>query len=907
MKFFAAGLVSCFMAGFLFPQGSSLDAAYIRITDAYQQGRLSYAEEQLRVLLKASPSEVRACSLMGVVLDAEKRYQEAEQYYLKAIELAPGAAALHNNLGNHYAAQKDFAKAQVAFLRAVAIAPRHPNANLQLAQIDVQNREYAGALRRLAVLPASDQNAPAVQVLRARALFGSGRKEEARKLLQQLAASAAGDLRTTFALGMAYAEVELYPQAEEAFTQVLKADPANFEVLYNLATAALRAGHLERAEAIYRQALEQQPKDIDSLVGLARALAGSRQGMEALSLLVQANGLAPSRSDILLLTAQTADATGLYGDCATAYDRYLKLQPGDDEARRERGYALARSSRLKEAIQDLDWYVRKHPNDASGHFKLAVALSLEDKPKALEEINRALQIDPKFWPARYARGVLSQRLGHNQQAVEDLKACVERDQSNVQMQEELARALMSSGQPDQAAAILEKAIAAAPENGSLYFRYSRALSALGRKDEMSRAIAKFEQLGGGRENSVPHPGVLEFLTLPPADQQVRYLENLRSAIVQRPGDFELKLRLLEALFAQGKEQEADPVLETIARSSNDSRILASCARLLVDAGHYDKALPFLEKAIERGTAPSVTYLDRALAYLEIAGPGKALEALDSIPATGRDGNYFLLRAQILDALGNFDKAVEALNQALGSAPSRADLYLEACAFLLKHKRYDECLALLDKADQHVPGSAELQLARAIALEMSNRTVEASKRLSAIEAQWPDWAAPYVIHGIVLQSQHQAAEAKQLLETGIALGSRDPSAYYHLCLAIKDLTPGDNEAAYKIVARGLEIDPQDPYMAAQAGRVALDMKRYDMALRHLQDAVRLYPEMADAHWLLASLYRITGQDQNQQAELAEVKRLNALFPPGTQLPPSTQDLLFSVRRPGKRALQPSTVR
>ena len=140
-----------------------------------------------------------------------------------------------------------------------------------------------------------------------------------------------------------------------------------------------------------------------------------------------------------------------------------------------------------------------------------------------------------------------------------------------------------------------------------------------------------------------------------------------------------------------------------------------------------------------------------------------------------------------------------------------------------------------------------------------------------------------------------------------MGSRDPSAYYHLCLAIKDLTPGDNETAYKIVARGLEIDPEDPYMAAQAGRVALDMKRYDTALRHLQHAVRLYPEMADAHWLLASLYRITGQDENQQAELAEVKRLNALFPPGTQMPPSTQDLLFSVRRPGKRAPQPSTAR
>jgi tetratricopeptide (TPR) repeat protein len=169
-------------------------------------------------------------------------------------------------------------------------------------------------------------------------------------------------------------------------------------------------------------------------------------------------------------------------------------------------------------------------------------------------------------------------------------------------------------------------------------------------------------------------------------------------------------------------------------------------------------------------------------------------------------------------------------------------------------------------------------------------------LVRIQSQWPEWTAAYVIHGIVLESQHQAAEAKQLLETAIALGTRDPAAYYHLTLAIRDLTPNDQESAYKAIVCGLDLDPADPYMQAQAGRIALDMEDYPVALRHLQEAIRLYPEMADAHWTLANLYRITGQDEKQKIELAEVSRLNKLFPPGTQTPPSMQDLLFSVRRP-----------
>ncbi len=907
MRVIAAGLISLLWAGFLFCQGSNLQPAYAQITAAYAQGRLDDAETQVRALLTAHPSEVRALSLLGVVLDGQRRYAEAEPYYLKAIELAPGSAALHNNLGNHYAAQHDLEKAQQAFLRAVAVEPRHPNANLQLAQINLQKRNFAGALRRLALLPAPDQNSPGGRVLHIRALWGAGLKEQAGTEVRQLEVAARGDPGAMFALGMAYVEIGRFADAEQAFTQVLKADPANFDVLYNLGTAALRAGNLDRARGIYQQALQQKPDDADSLVGLARALIGVTQDMQALPLLVQANKLVPSRADVLLLTAQAATGAGLYGDSAAAYDRYLKLEPGDDAARRERGYALARSSRFKEALPDLEWYAKKHPQDPWGHFQLAVALSYEDKAKALDEVGRALQLDPQFWGARYARGVLSQRLGRNQEAIKDLEACSRREPANVQMQEELARALLGSGQAQQAAGILKNAIAAAPGNRTLYFHYSRALRALGRTDEMTQAIAKFEQLGGGKENVSPRPGVLDFLSLSPADQQARYLANLRNAVLQRPTDDELKLRLIEALVAQDKTQEAAPLLDEVRKSSRDARILAGCARLLVDAELYENAVPFIEKAVELGSAPAAIHLDRAMAYLQTAGPAKALEVLDAVPAPGRNGDYYLLRARILDSLGGFDQAVEALNRALHAAPSRADLYLQACAFLMKHKKYPEGLELLKQSEQYVPGSPELQLARAIFLEMSNQTAEATRQLAGIQAQWPEWAAPYVIHGIVQQSQHQAAEAKQLLETAIALGSKDPSAYYHLCLAMKDLTPGDNAAAYKIILRGLEIGPEDPYMAAQAGRVALDMKNYDAALAHLQQAVRLYPEMADAHWLLASLYRITGQDEKQQVELAEVKRLNALFPPGTQTPPSMQNLLFSVRRPRPTAVEPASVR
>lgn len=143
----------------------------------------------------------------------------------------------------------------------------------------------------------------------------------------------------------------------------------------------------------------------------------------------------------------------------------------------------------------------------------------------------------------------------------------------------------------------------------------------------------------------------------------------------------------------------------------------------------------------------------------------------------------------------------------------------------------------------------------------------------------------------------------MLETAILLNPGEPSAYYHLTLAIKDLTPQDYESAYKTISQGLKLDPQDPYIQTQAGRIALDMEDYPKALGHLREAIRLLPEMADAHWLLASLYRQTGEKEKQRDELEEVNRLNKLYPPEKQLPMPIQDLLFTVHKPGEVSSRP----
>jgi hypothetical protein len=67
-------------------------------------------------------------------------------------------------------------------------------------------------------------------------------------------------------------------------------------------------------------------------------------------------------------------------------------------------------------------------------------------------------------------------------------------------------------------------------------------------------------------------------------------------------------------------------------------------------------------------------LDVVLALLGNRETDGALRELDRVADRDRQGDYYLLRAQVLDALGKVEEAIENLNLGFRKAPTRADLY-----------------------------------------------------------------------------------------------------------------------------------------------------------------------------------------------------------------------------------------
>lgn len=856
---------------------------------ALESGQLQDAERLLRAAIRAQPDDARAAGLLGVVLDQLKRYDEAGPLLERAAALAPGSASVWNNLGNHYLATANSERARAAFLKVIALQPAHPNANLQLARLAAAGRQGPEILRCLDRLPPAAAAVVEVRLLRARALDWAGRAPEAQALLAELERQAGTGAPLAFSIGMAHAEAKRYADAERAFNRALESEPANFDILYNLGLAALRAGRLDRARDILQAALQQRPDDVEALFAFAQSCLLARREELATFALVRAQTLAPARADVLELLARCFYTLGYYGDAAETWAKYLKLRPADETARRERAFSQALTGGESAALPDLLRYVQKHPRDAVGLLELALAQRRSDSERALRNLDRALEIDPANVDARFARAVLYYERAEPARAVADLQFATAREPDNVRMLDRLGQVYLQTGKPEQAAGVLERAANLAPGDGRVLMHYSQALRALGRDADLREVMARFRRLPkSDRQRGTS--GLFEYLTLPPAEQQARYAANLQKLIDTNPNEPGLKVRWAKLMLAQGKPADAAAACGEARRLAAEPKLLDECGRALLQHGEYNAARAFYRELVSADPhAPA--RLDLAISVFHTGAPAAALEELDRIPEPQRRGDYYLVRAQVLDAAGRFEDAVAALNRGFRAEPTRAELYVEASSFLLKHQRNREALELLQAAARALLPSPEMLLNQAIALELTGRYEDAQVLLKDLELRWPEWHRPYLAHGILLQIHNQAEPAKPLIEAAIALGADSAEAWFYLALVTTRTNPDDVAGARNAVAKALERNPADPYIRSLAGKLALASGDVESAVAHLKEATRLFPNFAEAYYVLAGAYRAQGQDELAFAAMKQFRAIREKNPrPEMEAPPATETLL-----------------
>lgn len=878
-------------------------SVYEKVGAEIQKGEFSLAEAQLRAALTRHPQDAHAMGMLGVVLDQEKKYSEAEVYYHKALKLDPNSVSILNNLANHDMAVGNLREAHEVFLRVVARDPHQANANVQLARMSVAAHRGEQALHYVDALPHDLQSNPAVAILRANALFWAHHQQQAQSALDAVARSAPHDPRITYSVGMTEAGWGNYSKAETWLKHALHDDPGNYDVLYNLGLAALQAGDYSTARQTLNAALARHPHDVDVLFDLGWLDQKTGDPARAAPYLVKAHHLAPKRTDILMLMGQVLENIGFYGDAADAFQQYLKLKPHDDVVRREYGFALARTPEVNKALKILRAYVSAHPQNARGHYELGVAESLHEQDKAVRNLKRAYQLDPKLTAAKEMLAAVVYQQGHIHQAYQIFKSVLDKDPNNYHILSTLGEIDLQLNNPEEALKYLSHAASLAPNDRTTLLRYEQALERTHHHQQAVAVLKRFQHLP--TPSARPYNGLISYLSLPPREREAQYMTNLHRQILANPQDTTLQIRWAEALMDEGKTSESLHSYDQILATHPDKAALKHCGVSLLAAGQYREAEKFFSAITHSPDSDAEAILDLAITRFHLNGPKLALTTLDSTPPAARKGDYYLLRAQILDAEGKSQAAATDLTLGLRNSPTRPDLYFQAALFLIQHEKYREVLSVLQDAVKRFPNSRQLLLTQAIAYGIVHQEWKSEKILSQIEAHWPEWGTAYLIHGIILVGLAKMSKAKPLLQTAVALGIRSPLAYYDLALTDMEGFPPDPQSAYKLIQKALQLSPDDPYTQALAGKIDNARKQYPEALAHLKKAIQLWPDMVQAHEALSATYRAMGQRDESIAQLKDVLRIkqNNQKNPNSKGPAQTgiKQLLFSVPSPRPTAV------
>lgn len=191
--------------------------------------------------------------------------------------------------------------------------------------------------------------------------------------------------------------------ASDLARRLIELDPGNAYYRGLLATALLGLGKIEEAAEVVEEATSLAAQNSAAFLGVAQRLflTGHRD-----------RGLALARR----VTEEHESAYGRYllGEMTRALDdprtaevelrAALEIEPGFQKAALTLGVFLAESGRYEEAGEVFEDLIQNHPLDERGHFNYAVLLLQTNRwDRALEHLDRSVQLAPNYWQAHLAR------------------------------------------------------------------------------------------------------------------------------------------------------------------------------------------------------------------------------------------------------------------------------------------------------------------------------------------------------------------------------------------------------------------------------------------------------------------------------------------------------------------------
>jgi tetratricopeptide (TPR) repeat protein len=634
-------------------------------------------------------------------------------------------------------------------------------------------------------------------------------------------------------------------EAEAEFRIALAANPQLVCALDGMAQALVKEKRYDAAMDYWRQALRIQPDAPDLQLALATATYKSAKARQADGLPdLDGAGVVDAIRILTDLLKSHPDLTAAYftlgniyanehrnREAADEYQEVTRRNPTDTVALAAQVKALIDASAYTEALAPASDYVRRKPNDPSGHVMLGTLYQqLGDYAKAEPELELGAARAPEDFEARYQLGLVLARMGKPDQALPQLQKAVALKPGDRAAQFQLVSVLRSLGQTQEAAQLV----------GQL------------RKEQSEESLNSQLASEGTKANDLLQSGK-------PADAAQVY----RHMLEEDPGNAQTAYNLGLALEAMNDAKGAEDALrKAIDIDPKLALTRAELGRLELAEGDLESAQKWLESALDLEPELSEARGNLAMVYAKngdfVSAEKLLRQAIEDDPKfkEGYLNLGLILAQQKRDA-----DAEEQLDKAIALTPQDPVTLSTVGKAEVQMGKLSEGIALLQKVVELAPDLAAAHLDLAFALADVYDLSAALAQTSEAVRLAPQSGVAHFYHGRVLYDLGRTTEAQPEFETACRLAPQMPEPRYFLALI--DKQEGKYPLAANLLEETVKLQPNNVTAWYMLGECLEQESDTADALAAWRKAIAIDPKYSQALFSLARALRSTDQAESEQ--------------------------------------------
>lgn len=719
------------------------------------------------------------------------------------------------------------------------------------------------------------------------------------------------------ALGMIDARETNLAAAETELNQARSMDPKSSLAYVGLARLSEMHHNLKGADQAYKTAVELAPlrSPVRMMYAEFQARTGAtnqaRQGM--MELIRQAPDYLPPPFFLMKL----AYSEGNYEECKSYISQVLAHDPNNYDALLMKADVSMGRQDGKQAVADFEYLMAQYPKDPRPQvpYQLASAYLLSgNRTKALSNLNRALELDTNFVPAKLMLAELNLRQGNSAAAIFLLTPLTE--QTNlppaviVPASLTLALSYLIQKSPDQAVAIYRRVEEAFPQEPQIPFLEGQAWVTT---DKLVEARAAFEKSLAINSDYLPSLEGLVNLDLAEsryatalervkqqmdknpkaplpwllqAEIHVKQKENAAArADLEKVIDLDSKLPLPYLMLAklyldQHQQKQALDKLNALINLTNSVPALMEIGIIHTQLGEYELARQAYEKLLEvdphfAGALNNLAYLysehcnDLDKAY-KLAEKDRELAPYDPYAAD--------TLGWILYKRHDYERALALLLESMDKQPADADVHYHVgmAHYMLGEEESAKLNLKFALSQKNFDGTNEARLRLRI-LELDPKTASAAERAELEEQIGKDSADPVALVRLAGIQEHDGAFEKAAATYEKEIKQTPQNARAIIRLALLDATKLNQAGKGLDLAKTAHtLAPDDPYISATLGRMLFQARDYPYARSLLEAAARLLPAQPDLLHDLAWAYFGVGQVAEAQDAMQRAMQTGAPF-------------------------------